>query len=162
MKSRGACMFEVHRGYTRRGRSRPSAVTISARALAATGSAWQPRGRRSPLARHLSLTHAGGQSARWGHLSATVPDVVLLTLGVWEAFTLSAYRNNRLFSPYKASGEHAREEYTAHLRSTADEAQKKLNETRALQSAELEMTQLRGSTPRAELQSPKLSYNLPS
>ena len=52
----------------------PSAVTISARALAATGSAWRPRGRRSPLARHLSLTRrrakrALGTSVRDTHAS---------------------------------------------------------------------------------------------
>jgi hypothetical protein len=45
-----------------------------------------------------------------------VPDAVFLTLGVWEAFTLNAYREGRLFSPYRESGGNARQEYTAHIK----------------------------------------------
>ena len=43
---------------------------------------------------------------------SNIPNVVFLTLGVWEAFTLDAYRKGNLASPYTPSGQHARHEYT--------------------------------------------------
>ena len=46
------------------------------------------------------------------------PDVVFLTLGVWEAFTLDEYRKGRLFSPLTAAGARARHSYEARVNQT--------------------------------------------
>ena len=67
---------------------------------------------KAPNWNNTDKQHLAGQSLLE---KSNIPNVVFLTLGVWEAFTLDAYRKGNLASPYTPSGQHARHEYTVRV-----------------------------------------------